>query len=269
MGLDIYNGMAVWGAPGLAEKLAEGHDDDDEGGYRSNIMFYEGDFRYNPASLLFKNRIIRLDGAVSEASCKRLQEELLALDSLTHKGQLHEDITLYINSPGGYVTQGFMVYDTMQQIKSPVCTVVTGIAMSMGSILMVAGEKGKRYALPHASVMLHESSGGTYGRSSSRRIWERWSEDLLEQLIEVYVKHVNRDEDGMFSAYGGDIDMGYVDEMEPKKMDEDEFREWFNRWLKFDRPMTAQMALKLGLIDGILKPGELPHYKLLEEKKEK
>jgi ATP-dependent Clp protease protease subunit len=117
---------------------------------------------------LLEERKVFLWGMVSDDSAKHVVERLLYLDSLNHN-----EIQLIINSPGGYVTSGFSIYDTMMQIKSPVATVCSGLAASMGSILLSAGAKGRRMIQPHARVMIHQPSGGAQGQASSIEIQAR------------------------------------------------------------------------------------------------
>jgi ATP-dependent Clp protease protease subunit len=117
---------------------------------------------------LLEERKVFLWGMVNDDSAKHVVERLLYLDSLNHK-----EIQLIINSPGGYVTSGFSIYDTMMQIKSPVATVCSGLAASMGSILLSAGSKGRRMIQPHARVMIHQPSGGAQGQASSIEIQAR------------------------------------------------------------------------------------------------
>ena len=117
---------------------------------------------------LLDERKVFLWGMVNDDSAKHVVERLLYLDSLNH-----DEIQLIINSPGGYVTSGFSIYDTMMQIKSPVATVCSGLAASMGSILLSAGAKGRRMIQPHARVMIHQPSGGAQGQASSIEIQAR------------------------------------------------------------------------------------------------
>jgi ATP-dependent Clp protease protease subunit len=113
-------------------------------------------------SRLLKERIICLNGPVHDGLSAAIVAQLLFLEGESPEKQ----INLYINSPGGSVTAGLAIYDTMQYIKSPVSTICVGQAASMGSLLLCAGAKGKRYALPHASIMLHQPSGGYTGQAS-------------------------------------------------------------------------------------------------------
>jgi len=117
---------------------------------------------------LLEERKVFLWGMVNDDCAKHVVERLLYLDSLNH-----QEIQLIINSPGGYVTSGFSIYDTMMQIKSPVATVCSGLAASMGSILLSAGAKGRRMIQPHARVMIHQPSGGAQGQASSIEIQAR------------------------------------------------------------------------------------------------
>lgn len=117
---------------------------------------------------LLEERKVFLWGMVNDDSAKHVVERLLYLDSLNQ-----DEIQLIINSPGGYVTSGFSIYDTMMQIKSPVATICSGLAASMGSILLSAGAKGRRMIQPHARVMIHQPSGGAQGQASSIEIQAR------------------------------------------------------------------------------------------------
>ena len=117
---------------------------------------------------LLEERKVFLWGMVDDESAKHVIERLMYLDSLGN-----DEIQLIINSPGGYVTSGFAIYDTMMQVKSPVATVCSGLAASMGSILLSAGAKGRRMIQPHARVMIHQPSGGAQGQASSIEIQAR------------------------------------------------------------------------------------------------
>ena len=114
---------------------------------------------------LLADRRIFLWGQVDDKSAKHVVDRLLYLDSINH-----DEIQFFINSPGGYVTAGFSMYDTIKMIKSPVSTICTGLAASMGSLLLSAGEKGKRFIQPHARVMIHQPSGGARGQASDIEI---------------------------------------------------------------------------------------------------
>ena len=120
-------------------------------------------------SKLLLERKVFLWGQVDDDSAKHVIDRLLYLDMI----EPGKEISFIINSPGGYVTSGMAIYDTMKSIKSPVSTVCMGFAASMGSILLSAGEKGKRYIYPHAKVMIHQPSGGAQGQSSDIEIQAR------------------------------------------------------------------------------------------------
>lgn len=124
-----------------------------------------GDRGYDLYSRLLSDRIIFLSGEINDDVANIIISELLYLDSLGH-----DDISLYINSPGGSVSAGLAIYDTMNFIKSDVSTIVVGMAASMGAFLLAAGEKGKRYALPNSEVMIHEVLGGTEGQATVIKI---------------------------------------------------------------------------------------------------
>lgn len=117
---------------------------------------------------LLEDRKVFLWGMVNDDSAKHVVDRLLYLDMISN-----EEIQLIINSPGGYVTSGFTIYDTIKQIKSPVSTVCSGLAASMGSILLSVGEKGRRFIQPHARVMIHQPSGGAQGQASNIEIQAR------------------------------------------------------------------------------------------------
>ena len=124
-----------------------------------------GERSYDIFSKLLKNRIIILSGTINDESANTIVAELLYLDSLNH-----EDISLYINSPGGSVTAGFAIYDTMNLIKSDVSTICMGLSASMAAFLLSSGKKGKRYALPNSEVMIHQPLGGAEGQATEIKI---------------------------------------------------------------------------------------------------
>jgi len=124
-----------------------------------------GERSYDIYSRLLKNRIILLTGEINDSTSSNIVAQLLYLDSLGN-----EDISLYINSPGGSVSAGMAIYDTMNFIKSDVTTICIGMAASMGAFLLAGGAKGKRFALPNAEVMIHQPSGGARGQATEIRI---------------------------------------------------------------------------------------------------
>ena len=147
-----------------------------------------GERAYDIFSRMLKERIIFLTGPVEDGMASLICAQLLFLESENPK----KEIAMYINSPGGVVTSGLAIYDTMQYIKSPVTTVCMGMAASMGSFLLTAGEKGQRIALPNARIMVHQPSGGFRGQASDI---ERHAEDIVKtkrRLNEIYVHHTGR-----------------------------------------------------------------------------
>lgn len=147
-----------------------------------------GERAFDIFSRLLRDRIIFLNGVVEDGMASVVTAQLLFLESENPK----KEISMYINSPGGSVTAGMAIYDTMQYIKSPVSTVCIGQACSMGSLLLCAGEKGMRVALPNARVMVHQPSGGFRGQASDI---QRHAEDILamkKRLNEIYVTHTGK-----------------------------------------------------------------------------
>jgi ATP-dependent Clp protease protease subunit len=147
-----------------------------------------GERAYDIFSRLLKERIIFLTGGIDDGVAALVTAQLLFLESESPK----KEIAMYINSPGGIVTSGMAIYDTMQYIRSPISTVCVGMAASMGSFLLQAGENGQRIALPNARIMLHQPSGGFRGQASDI---ERHAEDILKtkrRLNELYAKHTGQ-----------------------------------------------------------------------------
>ena len=137
---------------------------------------------------LLKERIVFLTGAVFDQVSALLCAQLLFLESENP----NKDIAFYINSPGGVVSAGLAIYDTMQYIRSPVSTVCIGQAASMGSLLLCAGAKGKRFALPNARVMVHQPSGGAQGQATDIEIQAREILTLRKRLNQIYVHHTGQ-----------------------------------------------------------------------------
>jgi ATP-dependent Clp protease protease subunit len=147
-----------------------------------------GERAFDIFSRLLKERIIFLNGPVEDGMSALICAQLLFLESENPK----KEIAMYINSPGGVVTSGLAIYDTMQYIRSPVSTVCMGMAASMGSFLLMAGEKGSRVALPNARIMVHQPSGGFSGQASDI---ERHAQDIIKtkrKLNEIYAKHTGQ-----------------------------------------------------------------------------
>jgi ATP-dependent Clp protease protease subunit len=148
-----------------------------------------GERAYDIFSRLLKERIIFITGGIEDGMAALVCAQLLFLEADNPK----KEIAMYINSPGGVVTSGMAIYDTMQFIKPAVSTLCIGQAASMGSLLLCAGEKDLRFALPHARVMVHQPSGGFHGQASDI---ERHAEDIIKmkrRLNEVYAKHTGQD----------------------------------------------------------------------------
>jgi ATP-dependent Clp protease protease subunit len=176
-----------------------------------------GERSFDIFSRLLRERIVFVTGAVEDGMASLICAQLLFLESENPKKQ----ISMYINSPGGVVTSGLAIYDTMQFISSPVATLCMGTARSMGAFLLMAGEPGLRSALPNSSILVHQPSGGFQGQASDI---ERHAEDVVKtkrRLNELYAKHCGRS----------------YDEVE-RKLDRDHF-------------MTAEEAREWGIVDQI------------------
>jgi len=155
-----------------------------------------GERAYDIYSRLLKERIIFLVGPVNDMVASLICAQLLFLESENPT----KDISLYINSPGGVVTSGLAIYDTMQYIRPDIATVCIGMAASMGSLLLTAGAKGKRVALPNASIMIHQPSGGFQGQASDIEIHAREILRTRARLNEIYVKHTGQPLDAVATA---------------------------------------------------------------------
>lgn len=147
-----------------------------------------GERAYDIFSRLLKERIIFLTGPVTDEVASLVCAQLLFLESENPK----KDISFYINSPGGTVTAGLAVYDTLQYIHPDVSTLCIGQAASMGSLLLAAGAKGKRYSLPHSRIMMHQPSGGTQGPAADIEIQAREILALRSQINDIYAKHTGQ-----------------------------------------------------------------------------
>jgi ATP-dependent Clp protease, protease subunit len=177
-----------------------------------------GERAFDIYSRLLRERIIFLTGPVEDYSASLIVAQLLFLEAENPK----KEISFYINSPGGVVTSGLSIYDTMQFIRCPVSTLCVGQAASMGSLLLAAGAAGQRFALPNARIMVHQPSGGYQGQVTDIMIHARESEALKRRLNEIYVQHTSRD----------------YEEIE--------------RALERDNFMTADAAREFGIIDQVL-----------------
>ncbi len=147
-----------------------------------------GERAFDIYSRLLKERIIFLTGAVFDQVGSLICAQLLFLESENPS----KDIAFYINSPGGVVSSGLAIYDTMQYIRSPLSTVCIGQAASMGSLLLTAGAKGKRFALPNSRIMVHQPSGGAQGQATDIEIQAREILTLRKRLNEIYVRHTGQ-----------------------------------------------------------------------------
>src|SRR5882724_6364271 len=181
-----------------------------------------GERAYDIYSRLLKERIVFVTGPIEDMVASLITAQLLFLEAENPK----KEISMYINSPGGIVTSGMAVYDTMQFVRPAVATLCIGQAASMGSLLLAAGEKGMRYALPNARILLHQPSGGFQGQASDI---ERHAEDIIKmkrRLNDIYVHHTGQD----YATIEKTLDRDYF--------------------------LTAEEAQKFGLIDKVLSTRE-------------
>jgi len=180
-----------------------------------------GERAYDIYSRLLKERIIFLVGPVNDNVATLITAQLLFLESENPK----KEISFYINSPGGLVTSGLGIYDTMQYIKPPVSTLCIGQASSMGSFLLAAGEKGKRFSLPNSRIMIHQPSAGFQGQATDIEIHAKEILDLKKRLNKIYSKHTKKSEDEIKKALERDKfmtpteakDFGLIDEVVEKR----------------------------------------------------
>ncbi len=177
-----------------------------------------GERAYDIFSRLLKERIIFLSGPVHDGMSSLIVAQLLHLEAENPS----KEISMYINSPGGVVTSGLSIYDTMQYIRPKVSTLVVGQAASMGSLLLAAGEKGMRFSLPNSRVMVHQPSGGFQGQATDIALHAKEILELKERLNRIYVKHTGQDYDVVEKA------------------------------LERDNFMTAEKAKEWGLVDEIV-----------------
>ena len=184
-----------------------------------------GERAFDIYSRLLKERVIFVTGGVEDYMASLITAQLLFLEAENPK----KEISMYINSPGGVVTSGMAIYDTMQYIRAPVATLCIGQAASMGSLLLAAGESGMRFALPNARIMVHQPSGGFQGQASDI---ERHAQEILDmraRLNKIYVEHTGQTlrkiEDALerdtFMTAEQAKDFGLVDEVTTKRADEE------------------------------------------------
>ena len=169
-----------------------------------------GERAYDIYSRLLKERIIFVAGPVHDGMATLIVAQLLHLEAENPS----KEISMYINSPGGVVTSGLSIYDTMQYIRPRVSTLVIGQAASMGSLLLTAGEKDMRFSLPNSRIMVHQPSGGYQGQATDILIHARETERLKKRLNEIYVKHTGNDYDTVVSALERD---NFMEPEEAKK----------------------------------------------------
>jgi ATP-dependent Clp protease, protease subunit len=148
-----------------------------------------GERAYDIYSRLLKERIIFLGTPINDEVANNVMAQLIFLEYENPE----KDITVYINSPGGYVSAGLAIYDTMQHIRPSIATICIGNSISMAAILLAAGTKGKRYALPHSRIMLHQPSGAATGQSTDIQIHAKEIIKTRETLTEIIAKHSGRD----------------------------------------------------------------------------
>ena len=178
-----------------------------------------GERAYDIYSRLLKDRIIFIGGAIEDHMANLIIAQLLFLEAEDPE----KDIHVYINSPGGVVTAGLAIYDTMQYIKAPVSTICLGMAASMGALLLTAGEKGKRFALPYSRIMIHQPLGGAQGQATDIEIQAREILRLREVTNGILAHHTGQTHE---------------------KVRQDTERDFF---------MTSEQAAEYGLIDSVLR----------------
>jgi ATP-dependent Clp protease protease subunit len=185
-----------------------------------------GERAYDIYSRLLKERVVFIVGEVEDQMANLIVAQLLFLESENPD----KDIHLYINSPGGAVTAGLAIYDTMQFIKPDISTICVGQAASMGAVLLAAGAKGKRFALPHSRIMVHQPLGGFHGQATDVEIHAREILDARDRLNQILSRHTGQPIDTI-----------------RKDTDRDNF-------------MSGEQARDYGMVDGVLaRRGELPH----------
>ncbi|APX13643.1 ATP-dependent Clp protease proteolytic subunit [Tateyamaria omphalii] len=187
-----------------------------------------GERAYDIFSRLLKERIVFINGPIHSGMSHLVVAQLLHLEAENPS----KEISMYINSPGGEVTAGFSIYDTMQYIKPKVSTLICGMAASMGSVIAIGGEPGMRFALPNSEIMVHQPSGGSQGMASDILISARHIEQTRERIYQLYVKHAGQDYDTVQQALDRDTWMtpeeakawGHLDDIvdQRSKSDDDE-----------------------------------------------
>ena len=182
-----------------------------------------GERAYDIYSRLLKERIIFITGAIEDGVASLVVAQLLFLEAENPK----KEVSMYINSPGGIVTSGLAIYDTMQFISPDIQTICFGVAMSMGSLLLAGGTEGKRMALPNSRILIHQPSGGFQGQAADIEIHARETLELRRHIDEIYAHHTGQ----LLERVHDDMDR--------------------------DRYFTAQQAMEYGLIDRVISSHEL------------
>ena len=185
-----------------------------------------GSLRYDIFSRLLKERIVFVSGPVHDEMATSIVAQLLFLESENPK----KEIAMYINTPGGTVTSGLSIYDTMQYIRCPVSTVCIGQAASMGSLLLAAGEKDMRFSLPNSRIMVHQPSAGFQGQASDIAIHAKEILELRDRLNKIYVKHCGQTLEKVEAALDRDYfmtpeqakDWGLIDKIVAKRAEPEE-----------------------------------------------
>ena len=193
-----------------------------------------GERSYDIYSRLLKDRIIFLGSGVDDVVASLIIAQLLFLESEDPE----KDIYLYINSPGGHVTSGLAIYDTMQYVKPAISTICMGQAASMGALLLAGGEAGKRFALPNSRILIHQPLGGAQGQATDIDIQAKEIVRMREELTQILMKHTSKDRDTLYA---------------------DTERDFF---------MTAQESKEYGIIDYVIEkraPGEKIEHSKIEE----
>lgn len=178
----------------------------------------QGERAFDIYSRLLKERIIFLSGPVTDGMANTVIAQLLFLEHEDPK----KDITMYVNTPGGSVTAGLAIYDTMQHVKCPVSTVCVGMAASMGAVLLAAGHPGKRFALPNSEILMHQVMGGTQGQASDIEISARHILKTKDRLNAILVRHTGKP---------------------PAKIEKDTDRDFY---------LSAEEAKEYGVVDAII-----------------
>ena len=185
-----------------------------------------GERAYDIFSRLLKERIVFINGPIHSGMSHLVVAQLLHLESENPS----KEISMYINSPGGEVSAGLSIYDTMQYIRAKVSTLICGMAASMGSVIAIGGENGMRFALPNSEVMVHQPSGGSQGKASDILISARHIEKTRERMYQLYVKHSGQDYETVQKVMDRDTwmtpdeakDWGHIDEIVENRGKEDD-----------------------------------------------